>query len=67
MKTILVDLNVILDYLLNRDGCENTVIVESAKLKMIDCIVTRNIKDFKNSDIPAMLPKTFLDKLKSTL
>ena len=135
MKTILVDLNVILDYLLNRDGCENAeellakcfrkelngfvcaheittlsyylektckdrtenlkiisrimqifdvieidkailekavfsnitdfedaVIVESAKMKKIDCIVTRNIKDFRNCPILVMLPEEYLKK-----
>jgi predicted nucleic acid-binding protein len=132
MKTILIDLNIILDYLEGRDGCEkagelfakcfqrelkgyvcaheittlsyylgkthkdrtenmkiisrilqifdvieigktilekavlsniadfeDAVIVESAKVKKIDCIVTRNIKDFKNSPIPVLLPEEY--------
>ena len=133
MKTILVDLNIILDYLEDRDGCEkagelfakcfhrklkgyvcaheittlsyylgktrrnrtenmkiisrilqlfdvietgkavlekavlsditdfeDAVIVESAKAKKIDCIVTRNIRDFINSPIPVMPPEEYL-------
>jgi len=133
MKTILVDLNIILDYLEDRDGCEkagelfakcfqkklhgfvcaheittlsyylgkirknrsenmkiisrilqmfdvieinktilesavlsniadfeDAVIVESAKVKKLGCIITRNIRDFKNSRIPAMLPEEYL-------
>jgi predicted nucleic acid-binding protein len=133
MKTILVDLNIILDYLEDRDGCEkagellaqcsqglirgyvcaheittlayylgknrkpkienikiisrilkifdvieigktvleqallsnitdfeDAVIVESAKMKKIACIITRNIKDFRESPIPVMLPEEYL-------
>jgi len=133
MKTILIDLNIILDYLEDRDGCEkagelfakcfkrelkgyvcaheittlsyylgkirknrtentkiisrilqifdvieinktileravlsnitdfeDAVIVESAKEKKIGHIITRNIKDFKSSSIPAMLPEAYL-------
>jgi len=39
---------------------EDAVIVESAKMKKINCIITRNIKDFKNSPIPAILPEEYL-------
>ncbi|MCL2479413.1 MAG: PIN domain-containing protein [Treponema sp.] len=133
MKTILVDLNVILDYLQERSGCEkageilalcfqkkimgyvcaheittlayflgkisknrkenikvisrifsifdviaidrtilgnalqsniadfeDAVVVESAKMLKVDCIVTGNIRDFKNSPVPAMLPEEFI-------
>jgi len=136
MKTILIDLNIILDYLQDRDGCEkagelfakcfqgklkgyvcaheittlayflgktrknrtenmkiisrilqifdvieidktilekavlsnitdfeDAVIVESAKEKKIDSIITRNIKDFKNSQIPAVTPEEYLARL----
>ena len=139
MKTILVDLNIILDYLGDRDGCEkagelfakcfqkelkgyvcaheittlsyflgktqknknetlkiisrimqifdlietnktilekavlstitdfeDAVIVESAKLKKIDCIITRNIKDYKNCTVPVMPPEEYLAQLRST-
>ena len=138
MKTILIDLNIILDYLEDRDGCEkagelfakcfqgeqkgyvcaheittlsyylgktrkdrsenmkiisrilqifdvieigktllekavlsnitdfeDAVIVESAKAKKIDYIITRNIKDFRNSSVPAMLPEEYLARTRS--
>ena len=39
---------------------EDAVIVESAKANNIDCIITRNIKDFKYSTVPAMLPEEYL-------
>ncbi|MCL2480857.1 MAG: PIN domain-containing protein [Spirochaetaceae bacterium] len=41
---------------------EDAVIVESAKEKKIDYIITRNIKDFKNSSIPAILPEEYLTR-----
>ena len=41
---------------------EDAVIVESAKIKKIDYIITRNIKDFKLSQIPAMLPEEYLTR-----
>jgi len=136
MKTILVDLNIILDYLEDREGCdkagelfakcfqkkikayicaheittlsyylgkyhknrtenlkiisrilqifdvieinkvilegavlsgitdfEDAVIVESAKVKKIDYIITRNTKDFKNCPIPVMLPQEYLARV----
>ena len=28
--------------------------------KNVDCIITRNIKDFKNSSLPVMTPETYL-------
>ena len=39
---------------------EDAVIVESAKANKIDCIITRNSKDFKNSTVPVMLPEEYL-------
>jgi len=138
MKTILIDLNIILDYLEDRDGCEKTgelfakcfqrklkgyvctheittlsyylekirknrtenikiisrimqifevieinktilesaalsniidfedaVVIESAKIKKVDCIITRNIKDYKNNPIPVMLPQEYLAGMSS--
>lgn len=43
---------------------EDAVVVESAKRNDIDCIVTRNIKDFKNADIAVYTPKEFLRLLR---
>ena len=48
----------------NRDF-EDAVIIESAKLRKVDCIITRNIKDFKNSPIPVMAPEEYLVQIKS--
>ncbi|MBR2709454.1 PIN domain-containing protein [Candidatus Saccharibacteria bacterium] len=39
---------------------EDAVIIESAKRNNIDCIVTRNTKDFVNSKIKAYSPVEFL-------
>jgi len=39
---------------------EDAVIVESCKENDIDCIITRNIKDFKNSEIKVFLPEDFI-------
>jgi predicted nucleic acid-binding protein len=44
----------------NISGFEDAVIVESAKIKKIGCIITRNVKDFKESPIPVMLPEEYL-------
>jgi predicted nucleic acid-binding protein len=39
---------------------EDAVIEISAKEKNIDCIITRNIKDFKKSRVKALLPEAYL-------
>lgn len=44
---------------------EDAIMVESAKRNGIDCIVTRNTKDFKNSSIAVYTPIEFLKILKS--
>lgn len=45
---------------------EDAVLVESASRNDIDCIVTRNTKDFKNSRIPAYTPVEFLEILENS-
>jgi len=35
--------------------------------KKIDCIITRNIKDYKDSPLPVMTPETFLVTFENTL
>ena len=45
---------------------EDAVMVETAVRTEMDCIVTRNIRDFTNSPIPVFTPEEFLDKLAST-
>jgi predicted nucleic acid-binding protein len=44
----------------NMDDYEDAFIVESAKEKNIDYIITRNIKDFKHSPIKALLPEEYV-------
>lgn len=46
------------------DDYEDAILVESAKRNDIDCIVTRNVKDFKNSGIEVYTPVEFLKMLK---
>ena len=51
---------------LENDKCpdvENCLQAECAKAFSADYIVTRNIGDFQNSPIPAILPKDFLNKI----
>lgn len=44
---------------------EDAVLVESARRNDIDCIVTRNTKDFKNAAIPIYTPAEFLRLLRT--
>jgi predicted nucleic acid-binding protein len=46
--------------LLNINDYEDAVIVASASEKRINYIITKNIKDFKNSQIKALLPEEYL-------
>ena len=46
---------------------EYAVLVESVKRNNIDCIVTRNNKNFKNSNMPVCTPTEFLRILKIKL
>ena len=34
--------------------------------KKVDCIITRNIKDYKDSSLPVMTPETFLITFENT-
>lgn len=43
---------------------EDAVLVESAKRNGIDCIVTRNAKDFKNTGIKVYTPIEFLEQMR---
>lgn len=43
---------------------EDAVLVESAKRNSIDCIVTRNTKDFKNTGIKVYTPIEFLEQMR---
>ncbi len=44
---------------------EDAVMVESALRSGMDCIVTRNLKDFRNSSVPVYSPESFLEKITS--
>ena len=42
---------------------EDNLIIESAKRNMLDCIITRNIKDYNNKGIPVFSPEDILKYL----
>ena len=42
---------------------EDAVQASAATVAEIDCIVTRNKRDFRKSPVPAVLPEEFLKKL----
>lgn len=42
---------------------EDAVMVETAVRTEMDCIITRNVKDFTNSTVPVFTPDEFLNKL----
>ena len=53
---VLFDTNVILDLLLDRSHIRKRLLYEAAKYAGVDCIVTRNLKDFKLAKLPVYLP-----------
>ena len=59
MRVFLVT-NIRLDILLNRSDFENALQVAAAHACGADCIVTRNIRDFKDSSILVYTPASFL-------
>jgi len=46
---------------------EDAVMIESAERSEIDCIVTRNEKDYSNSPVKVYTPKQFIDELSKSL
>ena len=46
---------------------EDAVMVETAVHNEMDCIVTRNLKDYEKSSIPVYSPESFLKKLSDNL
>ena len=42
---------------------EDAIMAETARSNGLDCIVTRNLKDFAKSPVPAYSPEEFLAKL----
>lgn len=65
LKVISIDSKKIMNSLNNDkfDDFEDCLQVECAKEFNADYIITRNIKDFESSEIPAILPDEFLKKL----
>ena len=60
-----VDRNVIIESLISQlVDFEDAIQSVSSRLNNIDYIITRNQKDFINSDIKALTPKEFLELLK---
>ena len=50
----------------NISDFEDAVMMETVKRAKVDCIVTRNEKDYKDSPVPVYGPKSFLDLFKGT-
>jgi len=44
---------------------EDAIMIEAAKRLRLDCIVTRNLKDYMVSDVPVYAPEAFLPHLPS--
>ena len=44
---------------------EDSLIIESAKSQMMNLIVTRNIKDYRNCSFPVMTPKEYNDIIRN--
>lgn len=42
---------------------EDAIMIESALREGIDCIVTRNLRDYQRSMVPVLAPETFLKRL----
>ncbi len=46
---------------------EDAVMVEAALRAEVDCIVTRNLEDYRQSPIPVFSPEEFLKKLEAAI
>lgn len=62
---ILVDLNVLKKSLRSKykDFEDAIQIFCASTIENLDCIITRNLKDFKNSEIPVLAPEEFKNQL----
>ncbi len=65
---IYLDTNVLIDFLSNRGVFTKfaTEIFSAVSIGMVDYIVTRNLKDFKHSLIPAVAPDELLSIIDPT-
>ena len=50
----------------NISDFEDAVMIETVKRSKVDCIITRNEKDYRDSPVPVYDPKSFLDLFKGT-
>ncbi len=50
----------------NMTDYEDAVMVETAKREKMDCIVTRNLADYKQAGIPVYSPREFMVRVKET-
>ena len=46
---------------------EDAVLAAAAQREKANFIITRNVKDFANSPVPAITPKEFISKIKNKL
>lgn len=50
-------------YSLEMKDFEDALVVSVAKRNKVDCIITRNVKDFTNAPLPVLTPEEFLENL----
>ena len=60
MKRVLIDTDVILDFFFDREPFSDDAAKVLSLCEQIDLIITRNIKDFKNSSLGIMTPGNYL-------
>lgn len=63
MMRVLIDTNVIMDVLFEREEFLDSVQAVSALTEGLDFIVTRDVKDYARSPIPAVSPQEFIARL----
>lgn len=50
-------------YSLDMKDFEDALVVSVAKRNKVNCIITRNVKDFTNAPLPVLTPEEFLENL----
>ena len=71
MKRIFLDTNVIIDFILEREGAEDAANIlqlaedeyQCAKANFCDIIITRNRKHFAFAQLPILTPSEYLKNL----
>ena len=65
VSIIPIDINIIKSLKSNHKDFEDAVqIISAQSIKDMDCIVTRDLKDYKNAEINVFTPDDFLNSLK---